>query len=80
METKLLLLLALLAATGAWRVLAFDANEDGMSDVYASHYGLSQDSAGILSGTGLSRIDAPTLLVEGTGTHPVIPASFASTH
>lgn len=45
MKTKLLLLLALLAATGAWRVLAFDANEDGMSDVYASHYGLSQDSA-----------------------------------
>ena len=36
--------------------------------------GLSQDSAGILSGGGLSRIDAPVTLIEGGKTHPVIPA------
>lgn len=45
MRAKLLLLLGLLAAAGVWRAVAYDANNDGMSDVFADHYGLSQDSA-----------------------------------
>ncbi|MFW6218033.1 MAG: chitobiase/beta-hexosaminidase C-terminal domain-containing protein, partial [Verrucomicrobiota bacterium] len=58
MKTKLLLSLALLAAAGVWRAGALDTNGDGMSDVYASHYGLSQDSAGEdEDGDGLTNLE-----------------------
>ncbi|MGB0743666.1 MAG: chitobiase/beta-hexosaminidase C-terminal domain-containing protein, partial [Opitutales bacterium] len=46
MKLKLLSLTAALIAFGAWQLsLAYDANSDGMSDVFADHYGLAQNSA-----------------------------------
>jgi hypothetical protein len=46
MKLKLLSLTVALAAFGAWQLtLAYDANNDGMSDVFADFYGLQQDSA-----------------------------------
>jgi len=46
MKLKLLSLTAALVAFGAWQLtLAYDANNDGMSDVFADYYGLDQNSA-----------------------------------
>jgi RHS repeat-associated protein len=46
MKLKLLSLSAAFTVFGAWQLsLAYDANNDGMSDVFADHYGLSQNSA-----------------------------------
>jgi len=47
MKSKpVLFLFALAAVAGIWRfAFAYDGNADGMSDVFADHYGLAQDSA-----------------------------------